>query len=62
MGYQLLLHEAYDFFVLVTIPLNCPVLYYALANEICTGKYLSHLSLSCFILKNKYLFSELYRL
>ena len=62
MGCQLLLHEAYGFFVLATIPLNCPVLYFVLANEICTGKYLSHLSLSCFILGNTNLFIELYRM
>ena len=62
MGCQLLLHEANGFFVLATIPLNCPVLYFVLANEICTGKSLSHLSWSCFILGNKYLVIELYRL
>ena len=62
MGCQLLLHEAYGFFVLATIPLNCPVLYFVLANEICTAKSLSHLSWSCFILGNKYLVIELYRL
>ena len=62
MGCQLLLHEAYGFFVLAIIPLNRPVLYFVLANEICTGKYLSHLSLSCFIRGNKNLFIELYRM
>ena len=51
------------FSVLGTIkPLNSPMWYYALANEICKGKPLTHLSWSCFILGNKYLFIELYKI
>ena len=39
MGCQILLHEAIDCLVLESIPLNFLMLYFVLANEKCTGRF-----------------------
>ena len=39
MGCQILLHEAIEFLVLDSIPLNFLMLYFVLANEKCTGRF-----------------------
>ena len=39
MGCQILVHEAIGFLVLESIPLNFLMLYFVLANEKCTGRF-----------------------
>ena len=39
MGCQILVHEAIAFLVLESIPLNFIMLYFVLANEKCTGRF-----------------------
>ena len=39
MGCQIVLHEAIGFLVLERMPLNFFMLYFVLANEKCTGRF-----------------------
>ena len=39
MGCQILLHDAIGFLVVESIPLNFLMLYFVLANEKCTGRF-----------------------
>ena len=41
MGCQILLHEAIDFLALESIPLNSLMLYFVLANDKCTGRFVT---------------------
>ena len=41
MGFQILLHKALPFLVLESIPLNFLLLYFVLANDECTGRFVT---------------------